>query len=77
VQEAPSDPAARLALGKARIAMKQHAPGLAELLEAYRLDPSGIGREAKAAMLEVFEVLGLEDPIANEYRFKLSLELFA
>ena len=77
VESSPSDPAARLALGKARIASKQYAPGLAELLEAYRLDASGVGAEAKTAMLEAFDVLGLEDPIANEYRFKLSLELFA
>jgi putative thioredoxin len=77
VRAAPGDAAARLALGQARVATKLYAPGLSELLEAYRLDPAGIGRAAKAAMLETFELLGLEDPVANEYRFKLSLELFA
>ncbi len=77
VEEAPRDAAARIALGKALVATKQYKEGLAELLEAVRLDPSGLGTEAKAAMLEVFELLGLEDPVANDYRFKLSLELFA
>ncbi len=76
-REAPGDPSARIALGKAFLATKQYSAGLAELLEAVRLDPADLGAEAKAAMLEAFDVLGLEDPVANEYRFKLSLEIFA
>ena len=66
-------------LGKALIAAKDYENGLDALLEAVRLDPAveSDGAEAKAAMLSVFELLGLEDPIANDYRFKLSLELFA
>lgn len=77
VAAAPDDAEARIALGKARLAAQQYEEGLEELLEAVRLDPHGSGTEAKEAMLEVFDVLGLEDPVANDYRFKLSLELFA
>lgn len=79
VAAAPEDIEARLVLGKAFVAAQKYEQGLEELLEAVRLDPEtkGSGAEAKRAMLEVFEVLGLEDPVANDYRFKLSLELFA
>jgi putative thioredoxin len=77
VEAAPGDAAARLALGRAHVAAQAYEEGLEQLLEAIRLDPQGSGAEARAAMLEVFDVLGLEDPVANDYRFKLSLELFA
>jgi len=78
VAAAPDDILARIALGKAHVAAQEYEQGLAELLEAVRLDPGvqNTGAEAKRAMLEVFELLGLEDPLANDYRFKLSLELF-
>ena len=76
---APHTAAARLALGKALVAAKDLEGGLDQLLEAVRLEPAGEenGAAAKAMMLETFDALGLEDPIANDYRFKLSLELFA
>ncbi len=73
----PDDLAARLELGKARIAARDYARGLETLLEIVRSDQGELGKQAKAAMLEVFGILGLEDPLANEYRFKLSLELFS
>ncbi|HED65139.1 MAG TPA: tetratricopeptide repeat protein [Planctomycetes bacterium] len=77
VRAHPEDFDARMALGKALVAEKRYAEGFEEWLEALRLDPAGRGSEAKAALLEAFEMLGLEDPVANEYRFQLSLELFA
>ncbi len=77
VASEPGSAAARLRLGQALVALESHAEGLEQLLEAIRLDPGGEGVPARKAMLEVFDVLGLEDPLANEYRFKLSLELFA
>ena len=76
VRARPDDQAARIQLGKAYVAARDYERGLENLLEVVRRDPSGLGKEAKAAMLEVFGILGLEDPVANEYRFKLSLELF-
>ena len=75
VAAAPDDAAARLELGRAYVAAKEYEKGLEALLAAVRLDPEG-GAEAKKSMIEVFELLGLEDPLANDYRFKLSLELF-
>lgn len=77
VEANPEDAAARIELGRALVATKEYAAGFEELLEALRLDDGELGAQAKASLLHTFEVLGLEDEVANEYRFKLSLELFA
>ena len=71
------DAEARTGLGRALVARREYEAGLEELLEAVRLDPTGVGVEAKQAMLDAFDALGLEDAIANDYRFKLSLLLFS
>jgi putative thioredoxin len=76
-QAAPDDLGARIELARARIAAGENERGLAELLEVVRADQGAHRAEAKKAMLEVFAMLGLEDKLANEYRFKLSLELFS
>ncbi|MEW6073528.1 MAG: tetratricopeptide repeat protein [Planctomycetota bacterium] len=73
----PADAAARASLGRALVARKDWRAGLTELLEAVRLDPEGAGGEARAAMLEAFAILGVDDPVANEFRFQLSLLLFS
>jgi len=72
----PEDHATRIRLARARIAAKDHAAGLEHLLTVVRADAGEHRAEAKKTMLEVFAMLGLEDKLANEYRFKLSLELF-
>jgi putative thioredoxin len=73
----PGDPAPRIRLARACVAAGEHARGLEELLEVVRAHEGEPRAEAKKAMLEVFDLLGLEDKLANEYRFKLSLELFS
>lgn len=73
----PGDLAARIQLAKALVATKEYGPGLEHLLDVVRADAGAQRAEAKKAMLEVFAMLGLEDKLANEYRFKLSLELFS
>ena len=77
VRSAPGDSAARIELGRACVAAGDHAVGLEHLLEVVRTDPGPLREEAKKAMLEVFGMLGLDNKVANDYRFKLSLELFA
>jgi len=77
VRANPADLAARIQLGKALVAAKEHARGLEHLLEVVRAGPGPQRDEAKKVMLEVFSLLGLEDKVANDYRFKLSLELFS
>ena len=59
------------------IAAGEYGPGLEHLLQVVRTDPGPLRDDAKKAMLEVFAMLGLEDKVANDYRFKLSLELFS
>jgi len=73
----PDDPGARTAHGKALLAVRRYEEGLEELLEAVKLDPTHEGGAARQAMLEAFEILGLEDPVANDFRYRLSLQLFA
>ena len=77
VQAAPEDPAARIELGKALAAAQRYEDGLSELLEAVELDPTFEDGAARKAMLEVFEILGPEDPVGNDFRFRLSLLLFS
>jgi len=81
VAASPDDPAARIALGKALAAAQRYADGLEQLIEAVELDPEfddGNGKgAAKKAMVEIFDILGPEDPVANDYRFRLSLLLFS
>ena len=77
VQTDPDDAGAQLALGRALVAKRDYQPGLEALLESVRIDPTLEEGAAKQAMLDTFEVLGLEDPIANEFRFQLSLEILA
>jgi putative thioredoxin len=77
VRAEPGDLGARIELGKALVAAGKHAQGLEHLLEVVRADKGERGAEAKRAMLDVFGMLGLEDKVANDFRFKLSLELFS
>jgi putative thioredoxin len=77
VRRDSGDLAARIELGRACIAANDHARGLEHLLEVVRADQGEQRAEAKKAMLEAFGMLGLEDRVANDYRFKLSLELFS
>jgi len=77
VEADPLDPSARIDLGKALVALGQYEEGLEHLLESVRIDTGHAGGAARKAMLEAFEVLGAEDPVANDFRFRLSLEIFA
>ena len=77
VAERPEDPAAHLELGTALCATEAYAEALEHLLTSVRLAPEHEEGAAKSKMLEIFDLLGLEDPVANDYRFKLSLELFS
>jgi putative thioredoxin len=77
VAAAPDDPAARIALGQALAAAQRYADGLEQLLEAVELDPAYEKGAARKAMLEIFDILGPEDPVADDFRFRLSLLLFS
>jgi putative thioredoxin len=74
--ERPDDAGARLAYGQALVAAQRTEEGLAELLASVELDPRHDDAAARRTMLEVFEVLGAEDPLTIDFRYKLSLLLF-
>lgn len=76
-EAAPDDPAPRLALARALAAGGDVRAALEELLalvRRHRRDPPG--DEARRAMLELFELVGARSELADEYRTKLSRELF-
>ncbi len=76
VAETPDDPAAQLALGRLLAAQGRHGEALAALLESLRRDPAHEDGAARLAMLDVFSVLGADDPLTHEYRAALARTLF-
>ena len=66
----------RFALAKAQIASGEHAAGLEHLLEIVRSDRRFEDDAARKLMLETFEALGSEDPVANDFRYQLQMALF-
>ena len=57
-------------------AQRQFEPALGELVESVRLDRTFADGAARKAMLAVFDILGLDSPVAREYQRNLSRLLF-
>lgn len=73
----PDDPAPRMALARALAAAGDVRGALEELLSLVRRHHrEGPGDEARRAMLELFELVGARSDLADEYRTKLSRELY-
>jgi putative thioredoxin len=72
----PADPAARLALGRLLARAGRHEDALAELLEAVRRDPHYADDAARLAMLDLFAILGGDDPLTQRFRPALARALF-
>jgi putative thioredoxin len=71
---AAGDPASRIPLGRLLAARGAHEDALTVLLPAVR-DPER-REEARVTILDVFEVLGADDPLVRTYRPKLAAALY-
>ena len=73
----PKDLTARLALGHCLVAAQKNREALEEYLEVVRLDRDYEDAAARKAMLDIFVLLGNEDPLVDEYRRRLSQLLYS
>jgi len=74
--ERPADMEAQLAFAQAAFAAGKRDEAAETLLEMIRIEPEWNDGAAKAKLLQIFEVVGLEDPWVSAQRRKLSLLLF-
>ena len=72
----PDDLRARLDLGRTLAALGKHEDALAELLDVVRRDRHFADDGARKAMVDLFAVLGSDDPLTDHYRNELAKALF-
>lgn len=76
VEANPRDVAAQYELGLALAGDEAYTAALDHLLEAVRLDRKYADDGARRAMIDIFNLLGDEDPRTQEYRRRLATVLF-
>jgi putative thioredoxin len=76
VEANPRDVAAHYELGLALAGDEAYTAALEHLLEAVRLDRKYANDGARRAMIDIFNLLGDEDPRTQEYRRRLATVLF-
>ena len=73
----PGDLEARYALGQSQAASGRYGPAFEQYLEIVRRDRSFKDDAGRRAMVDLFQLLGPEDPLTEKYRGELGRVLFA
>ena len=76
VEAEPQNLEARLALAQALAAMENYKEALAEFLNIVKTDRTFQDDVARKGMVQIFEVLGSDDPLTDQYRTELAKVLF-
>ena len=76
VEANPGDSGARLKLAKALAAHSRYPEALEQALAVVQFQPGEPREEARKFMIQIFNLLGSDHPITQEYRRRLTMALF-
>jgi putative thioredoxin len=77
VEAEPNNLDARLALAQALAGMENYREALPQFLDIVKTDRAFQDDAARKAMVQIFDVLGSDDPLTDQYRTELAKVLFS